>query len=294
MDTNIIYIIVGVAVVFIIYIAFMASKSKKINQKKGANAQFIQDDEMNAIEKKAINYGLPLFEYRMEGNIQGLSEKKINFIEYEGGLRQQWEIFDHDSAIVRLDMLAELKRSKSQKAYYLVEGLEASARSDEEAQGILTSLNKTVEKFKAEDSEAKEVSEKDFLIYLVSIDAIKPEIPEKYLLDNKEYVKAQKKSIKAIKPKNVKEIYSTYGWDIVRLVALTKWSFWLGYISREEMDNYFSQAVSLVEKNGESWEEYGVSFLLGRTLDGFDIDDIAGETGYTVHKILEKQNVPFK
>ncbi|MDO1604576.1 DUF1266 domain-containing protein [Lactobacillus sp. YT155] len=293
MDTNIIYIIVGVAVVFIIYITFMASKSKKINQKKGANAQFIQDDEMNAIEKKAINYGLPLFEYRMEGNIQGLSEKKINFIEYEGGLRQQWEIFDHDSAIVRLDMLAELKRSKSQKAYYLVEGLEASARSDEEAQGILTSLLKIAQEYKDENPDLKDLEIKDMLMTLVANDAIKPEIPEKYFFDSKEYAKAQKKAIKAIKPKNVKELYLTYGWDIVRLVALAKWSFWLGYISREEMDGYFSQAVSLAEKNGESWEEYGVSFLLGRTLDGFDIDDIAGETSYAVHKVLEKQNAPF-
>lgn len=62
---------------------------------------------MNDIEHQGILYGAFLSQYRMETDVTSLTQK-INFIEYERGLKQQWGIYNHESAIKKLERLADL------------------------------------------------------------------------------------------------------------------------------------------------------------------------------------------
>ncbi|SNR14208.1 DUF1266 domain-containing protein [Tenacibaculum jejuense] len=85
----------------------------------------------------------------------------------------------------------------------------------------------------------------------------------------KEISKKMKVSLQQINPVN-----STYAWDICRLVAKSKWYFWAGYITREEMWNFISKGVEQASEHGDDWESYTISFLIGRKLAGFEIDGI--------------------
>lgn len=67
---------------------------------------------------------------------------------------------------------------------------------------------------------------------------------------------------------------STYAWDVCRLVSLAKWCYWLHYISEEEMWKYHQDGAVKAAAAGKDWNDYTVSFLLGRALQGFQLDDI--------------------
>ncbi len=91
-----------------------------------------------------------------------------------------------------------------------------------------------------------------------------------------EVTKIKKKILKKLKIDESKfmGVENTYAWDTCRLVALAKWSYWSEYISEEEMWHYIKSAANTASELGVNWEEYMVSFLLGRTLRDFDLDDI--------------------
>ena len=67
---------------------------------------------------------------------------------------------------------------------------------------------------------------------------------------------------------------STCAWDCCRAVALGRWCFWLGYISETEFWQVATQASEQAVARCNDWSDYTVSFLIGRTLQGFDLDDI--------------------
>ncbi|WP_075343834.1 DUF1266 domain-containing protein [Tenacibaculum agarivorans] len=93
------------------------------------------------------------------------------------------------------------------------------------------------------------------------------------VLDETDIKKEISKKMK-ISLQEVQDIRSTYAWDICRLVAMSKWCFWGGYITREEMWNFISKGVERASENGDNWKSYTISFLIGRRLAGFDIDDV--------------------
>ncbi len=73
------------------------------------------------------------------------------------------------------------------------------------------------------------------------------------------------------------KVNSTYAWDLGRAVPLAKWSYWCGYLSEDEFWKLTNQATEKASQIGRGWTDYTVSFLLGRTMQGFDLDDIIVE-----------------
>lgn len=104
-------IIIGISVVVCLYLSLMFVISKKINKNKASKGAFIEDTLITKEQKQGVSYGAFLSCYRLEDNPLSL-KGKINFIEYEGGLRQQWGIIDHESALQTLDKLAALSVSE--------------------------------------------------------------------------------------------------------------------------------------------------------------------------------------
>lgn len=76
----------------------------------------------------------------------------------------------------------------------------------------------------------------------------------------------------------VEQTKSTYAWDICSAVALAKWCYWCGYLTENETWNIMGQAAKTASERGKNWTDYTVSFLLGRTVQGFDLDDVIIES----------------
>ncbi len=87
----------------------------------------------------------------------------------------------------------------------------------------------------------------------------------------------------AIHFSKVSEVQSTYAWDIVRLVVVSKYSYWCGYISEEEMWNFIDYGVEKASEVGVDWKQYTISFLLGRCIHGFDLEDVIDECKELYH-----------
>ncbi|MEO5909435.1 MAG: DUF1266 domain-containing protein [Pelobium sp.] len=75
----------------------------------------------------------------------------------------------------------------------------------------------------------------------------------------------------------VTQVQSAYAWDICRAVSLAKWCFWVGYLTETETWDIMQKASEIANSKGESWSDYTFSFLLGRTIQGFDLDEIIVE-----------------
>ncbi|HEY9260534.1 DUF1266 domain-containing protein [Chitinophaga sp.] len=77
---------------------------------------------------------------------------------------------------------------------------------------------------------------------------------------------------------SVAQVKSAYAWDICRAVSLAKWCYWVGYLTEKETWDVMKKAAEIATSKGESWSDYTVSFLLGRTIQGFDLDDLIVES----------------
>lgn len=76
----------------------------------------------------------------------------------------------------------------------------------------------------------------------------------------------------------VAQVKSAYAWDICRAVSLAKWCYWVGYLTEDETWGVMKKASEIATSRGENWTDYTVSFLLGRTIQGFDLDEIIVES----------------
>lgn len=76
----------------------------------------------------------------------------------------------------------------------------------------------------------------------------------------------------------VAQVKSAYAWDLCRAVSLAKWCYWVGYLNENETWEVMKKASEIATEKGESWVDYTVSFLLGRTIQGFDLDEIIVES----------------
>lgn len=74
------------------------------------------------------------------------------------------------------------------------------------------------------------------------------------------------------------------GWDLVRAVNVARWTFLCGYIGEDEMWQAMQDAVDMAKRTFCSWEEYGLSFAVGRGVWRGDTDDY--ETAYEVVAVL--------
>lgn len=72
----------------------------------------------------------------------------------------------------------------------------------------------------------------------------------------------------------VKKTTSTYAWDVCRAVNMARDFYFTNLIPADEMWEVMRNAVAEAERCGTSWTDYSVSFLLGRALHGFGMNDI--------------------
>ena len=86
---------------------------------------------------------------------------------------------------------------------------------------------------------------------------------------------------------------SVIAWDLVRLVNLGRWAYLCGYVSEGEMWQIMQAAADTALEHFSSWEEYGMSFVMGRGVWHGDPDD--SETAYEiVSLLLEDDESPWK
>lgn len=86
---------------------------------------------------------------------------------------------------------------------------------------------------------------------------------------------------------------SVIAWDLVRLVNLGRWAYLCGYVSESEMWQIMQAAADTALEHFSSWEEYGMSFVMGRGVWHGDPDD--SETAYEiVSLLLEDDESPWK
>lgn len=121
---------------------------------------------------------------------------------------------------------------------------------------------------------------------------------DKFLFyENSDLQKIKKQIAKDLK-KDISEIdtiKSTYAWDLTRAANLTKWCFWCSYLKEDEMWNYLEKISRIAEEKWENWDEYIISFLLGRTIQGFELYEVSAEANWLLKddEIREEKN-PYK
>ena len=81
----------------------------------------------------------------------------------------------------------------------------------------------------------------------------------------------------------VEAVKSAYAWDLCRAASLAKWCYWCQYITETEMWNILQKVSEIAKEQGKNWQEYTISFLLGRTIQGFDLEDLIILTSQLFH-----------
>lgn len=83
------------------------------------------------------------------------------------------------------------------------------------------------------------------------------------------------------------------GWDLVRAVNVARWAFLCGYMSENEMWDTVQVTVDIAKETFHSWEEYGLSFAVGRGVWQGNTEDY--ETAdEVISALLRKDESPWK
>jgi len=100
-----------------------------------------------------------------------------------------------------------------------------------------------------------------------------------------ELSKIQKQIAKGlgIEVAEVEAVKSAYAWDLCRAASLAKWCYWCKYLTEAEMWEVLNQVSAIAKEQGKNWHEYTISFLLGRTIQGFDLEDLIILTSQLFH-----------
>jgi len=100
-----------------------------------------------------------------------------------------------------------------------------------------------------------------------------------------ELSKIQKQIAKGlgIEVAEVEAVKSAYAWDLCRAASLAKWCYWCKYLTEAEMWEVLNQVSAIAKEQGKNWREYTISFLLGRTIQGFDLEDLIILTSQLFH-----------
>lgn len=100
-----------------------------------------------------------------------------------------------------------------------------------------------------------------------------------------ELSKIQKQIAKGlgIEVAEVEAVKSAYAWDLCRAASLAKWCYWCKYLTEAEMWEVLNQVAAIAKEQGKNWQEYTISFLLGRTIQGFDLEDLIILTSQLFH-----------
>jgi len=100
-----------------------------------------------------------------------------------------------------------------------------------------------------------------------------------------ELSKLQKQIAKGlgIEVAQVEAVKSAYAWDLCRAASLAKWCYWCQYLTETEMWEILQKVSEIAKEQGKNWQEYTISFLLGRTIQGFDLEDLIILTSQLFH-----------
>lgn len=74
------------------------------------------------------------------------------------------------------------------------------------------------------------------------------------------------------------------GWDLSRATECAKWAYCCDYITEDEMWKVMSLIRDVAERTFSSWQEYGLSYVIGRGVWHGEEDDAA--TAYEVYDVL--------
>lgn len=86
---------------------------------------------------------------------------------------------------------------------------------------------------------------------------------------------------------------SVIAWDLVRVVNLGRWAYLCGYVNEDEMWQIMQVAADTALKHFSSWEEYGLSFVMGRGVWHGEPDD-SETANEIVELLLENDKSPWK
>ena len=123
-------------------------------------------------------------------------------------------------------------------------------------------------------------------------------LPE--LEDDREFNKRISKIAKELRipADDVKRINDTFAWDTCRAINLAKWCFWTGNLTEKEAWDYMLRSSEIAMERCDNWQDYTLSFLIGRTIQGFDPDDVLIYSGQLLTgkspKASVYQEVSFK
>lgn len=81
----------------------------------------------------------------------------------------------------------------------------------------------------------------------------------------------------------VEAVKSAYAWDLCRAASLAKWCYWCQYITETEMWDILQKVSDTAKEQGKNWQEYTISFLLGRAIQGFDLENLIILTSQLFH-----------
>ena len=100
-----------------------------------------------------------------------------------------------------------------------------------------------------------------------------------------ELSKIQKQIAKGLETElaQVEAVKSAYAWDLCRAASLAKWCYWCQYITETEMWDILQRVSEIAKEQGKNWQEYTISFLLGRTIQGFDLENLIILTSQLFH-----------
>ncbi|MCT4638986.1 MAG: DUF1266 domain-containing protein [Bacteroidales bacterium] len=185
-------------------------------------------------------------------------------------IKNQWDVYDHDSAIHTLDWL----KNEGHRDIYIA----------------VKQITETTEWYLAEDSI------RTGLPLMINIDTSDEEAAEGVMrralsfYDNmKQIIRINKSSGEG--PLSYPETISS--WDYGRLVNMSCWSYECGYITEDEAWSYINFALEQVKKDYRSWSEYAETYLFGRKVWNID-DDLYDSMEEIVHLLLNADNSPWK
>lgn len=185
-------------------------------------------------------------------------------------IKNQWDVYDHDSAIHTLDWL----KNEGHRDIYIA----------------VKQITETTEWYLAEDSI------RTGLPLMINIDTSDEEAAEGVMrralsfYDNmKQIIRINKNSGEG--PLSYPETISS--WDYGRLVNMSCWSYECGYITEDEAWSYITYALEQVKKDYSSWSEYAETYLFGRKVWSID-DDLYDSMEEIVHLLLNADNSPWK
>lgn len=78
--------------------------------------------------------------------------------------------------------------------------------------------------------------------------------------------------------------HTAIAWDLVRVVNLGRWAYLCGYVTEEEMWHIMQVGAEVARQEFSSWQEFGLSYTLGRGVWHDDTDDC--DTAYEIASLL--------